>query len=129
MEVNPMLSPDLKDISIDLQERDLAFLCGLFESRTMTRKHVATLYFEDKEPYAKKRLQRIKAAGLITERRRLVNEPAILFLTRKALNLLKREGRLLDYPQLSGNAFEARTNIKEFSIRHELQVMDVKSAF
>ena len=32
--------------SLQLQERDLALLCGLFECRVMTAGHIATLYFD-----------------------------------------------------------------------------------
>ena len=69
--------------ALQCQKRDFDFLCGLFESRIMTAGHIATIYFDGKREYTKKRLQKIKAAGLIGERRRNANEPAILFLTRK----------------------------------------------
>jgi ribosome biogenesis protein Tsr3 len=64
--------------SIDLRERDLELLRGLFESRIMTAAHIATLYFDDKKEATKKRLQKLKAAGLIRERRRRAYEPAVL---------------------------------------------------
>jgi hypothetical protein len=117
--------------SLQLQERDLALLQGLFESRVMTQKHVAELYFENKGPYATKRLQQIKAAGLCRERKRRRNERAILSLTNKGFLLLRNEGRLSSYPYmlLGKNSFEARTNVSEFTLRHELEIMDVKAAF
>lgn len=115
--------------SIHLQKRDLALLRGLFESRVMTAGHVAILYFDSKREYTKKRLQRIKAAGLISSRSQRMNEPAVLFLTRKGFTLLKSEGQLSEYPLLGGNSFEARANVSELTLRHELEIMDVKAAF
>ena len=51
--------------SIHFQDRDLALLRGLFECRVMTTNHAAALYFDHKDDAAKKRLQKIKAAGFI----------------------------------------------------------------
>lgn len=68
--------------SLALQPRDLALLRGLFECRIMTAGHVATLYFEGKREYTKKRLQKLKTTGFIGERTRRVNEPSLLSLTR-----------------------------------------------
>jgi hypothetical protein len=124
-----MSSAKTAAISIDLQERDTALLRGLFECRIMTAKHVAALHFEGKKEYAKKRLQKLKAAGFIAERKGRVNEPSVLFLTRKAFSLLNRDGHLSGFPKLSVTAFENRANVRELTIRHELEVMDVKAAF
>jgi Replication-relaxation len=115
--------------SLQLQRRDVALLRGLFESRVMTAKHVAKLYFDGKRPYTTKRLQKIKAAGLITERKRLPTQASVLFLTRKAFNFLKIEGHLSELPELGTNSFEARANVSERTLAHELEVMDVKAAF
>jgi hypothetical protein len=115
--------------AINLQDRDLALLRGLFESRIMTAGHIVTLYFDGKREYTKKRLQRMKAAGLVSERRRRVNEPAILFLTRKAFSLLNSQGHLSQFPAIGGKAFEVRANVSELTVHHELEVMDVKAAF
>jgi hypothetical protein len=114
---------------IQPQDRDIALLRGLFESRIMTGAQVAILYFGGKREYAKKRLQKLKAAGLITERRRQMNEPSILFLTRKAFSLLNQTGELSRYPKLGVNSFQDRTTVSEFTLRHEVEVMDVKAAF
>jgi hypothetical protein len=70
----------------------------------------------------------MKAAGLIGERKRRMNEPSILFLTRKAFILLKNHDKLSEYPPLGVNSFEARVNVSEFALRHELEIMDVKAA-
>src|ERR1700722_12154455 len=114
--------------SVDLQHRDLALLRGLFESRVMTANHIATLYFENKREYTKKRLQKLKAAGFIGERRRNANEPSILLLTRKAFTLLSSRGELSKYPSLRKNSFEARANVSDRTLRHELDIMDVRAA-
>jgi hypothetical protein len=115
--------------SLQIQERDIELLRGLFESRIMTTDHIAAIYFNGKREYAKKRLQRLKAAGFVQERRRLVSEPSILFLTRKAFIMLRNTRALTDYPALSLSAFESRANVSEFTIRHELAVMEIKAAF
>jgi hypothetical protein len=112
-----------------LTNRDLAILRGLFESRIMTAGHIATLHFEGRREAAKKRLQKLKAAGLIGERKRNVNEPSVLFLTRKAFCLLRAEGVLSEYPPISLPTLERRAQVGKFTIRHELEVMDVKAAF
>lgn len=115
--------------SVVFQPRDLKLLRGLFESRIMTAGHVSTLYFNGKREYTKKRLQKIKTTGFIGERKRNANEPSILFLTRKGFVHLKNEGQLSEYPPLGTNLFEARANVSQFTLRHELEIMDVKSAF
>jgi hypothetical protein len=52
---------------ISLQERDIFLLRGLFESRVMTTDHATALYFDGKYDPAKKRLQKLKSAGLICD--------------------------------------------------------------
>lgn len=114
--------------SLQLQPRDLAFLRGLFESRVMTGAHAAALHFGGKGEYAKRRLRQLKTAGLIAERRRRVNEPGILFLTRAGFTRLKAAGVLDGLPILSVNSFADRADVKELTLRHELEIMDVKAA-
>jgi hypothetical protein len=114
---------------INLQDRDFALLRGLFESRIMTAGHIAKLYFEAKQEAAKKRLQKLKAAGLIGERKRRVNEASILFLTRKAFKVLHDHGSLSEYPSFSAASLERRAQVSDLTLRHELEVMDVKSSF
>jgi hypothetical protein len=53
-------------LPISLQDRDIDLLRGLFECRVMTTDHATALYFDGKSEAAKKRLQKIKAAGLIS---------------------------------------------------------------
>ncbi len=95
----------------------------------MTIGHIACIYFDGKREYAKKRLQKLKAAGLVSERKRPQNEPSLLMLSTTGFELLRGEGQLSGYPALSVRAFEARRDVSDFTLRHELEVMDVKAAF
>lgn len=95
----------------------------------MSSAHIATLYFAGSKEAAKKRLQKLKAARLIAERKRRAYEPSILYLTRQAFALLRERGVLAEYPPLSLAALEKRSRVSEITIRHELDIMDVKSAF
>src|SRR6185436_7749228 len=114
---------------ISFQERDLILFRGLFESRVMTAGHIAALYFDGSKEAAKKRLQKLKSAGLIGERRRKAFEPAILFLTRKAFALLQDRGVLAEYPALDRASLDKRSRVSDLTLRHELEIMDVKAAF
>jgi hypothetical protein len=87
--------------SVDVQERDLALLRSLFESRIMTTAHVAAVHFDGKKEAAKKRLQKLKAAGFIGERARRAYEPSLLFLAAPALSLLRQRGILSEYPEIA----------------------------
>jgi hypothetical protein len=102
----------MQSVSICLQDRDVEVLRGLFESRVMTAAHITTLFFDGKPEAAKKRLQKLKAGGLIGERPRQPSEPAVLFLTRKALTFLRERGDLEKYPQLGIPALEIGTGAR-----------------
>jgi hypothetical protein len=112
-----------------MQDRDFALLCGLFESRVMTAAQIGAVYFGGKREAAKKRLQKIKGRGLIGERKRRVNEKSVLFLTRLGHTLLEEQNLLSAFPKLSPSVFEKRATVSELTLRHELEVMDVKAAF
>lgn len=112
-----------------IQERDITLLRGLFESRVMTSAHIADVYFEGRKEAAKKRLQKLKGAGLIGERPRRASEPAALHVTRPGLNLLRDHGVLAQYPAFSMPALEKRARVSDMTLRHELMVQDVKAAF
>jgi len=117
-----------KPSGLDLQGRDFALLRGLFESRVMTAGHIAPLYFDGKAEATKKRLQKLKAAGLIVERPRRAYHPSVLFLSAKAFRLLSEQGKLAGYPKYSAGALAKRAQVSELTLRHELEVMDVKTA-
>jgi Replication-relaxation len=114
---------------ITVQTRDLSLLRDLFESRVMTSAHAAALHFSGSKDAAKKRLQKLKAAELLSERTRRPTEPAALFLTAKGFAHLRDHGALAEYPALSARTFEKRAAVSELTLRHELEVMDVKAAF
>lgn len=121
-------SKTVKD-SIILQERDLSLLRGLLESRIMTTEQAALIYIDGKLPYAKKRVQRLKETGYISCRERRLFEPSILSLSPKGLKALNLQGVLAEYPPLGVTAFTKRASLSEASIRHELEIMDVKASF
>src|SRR5882724_8625717 len=112
----------LDDLSIQVQARDLLILRSLLESRIMTIAHIAAIHFEDRQEAAKKRLQKLKAAELMTERRRRVNEPSILFLSRNALAILEQRGILSEYPRLNLPSLHKRMQVSAATIQHELEV-------
>lgn len=111
------------------QTRDIALLRDLFESRVLASGHIASLHFNGSREAAKKRLQKLKAAGLLIERRRRAFEPVVLLLARPGLELLRTEGVIAEYPQFSLPALERRSRVSDLTIRHELEVADVKVAF
>ena len=113
---------------ISFQDRDLEILQGFFECRVMTAAHVATLYFDGSKEAAKKRLQKLKAEGLIGERLRRVNEPSVLFLTRKAFPVLHDRGILANYPRITQSSLAKRAFVSDMTLHHELEIMDVKAS-
>jgi hypothetical protein len=121
--------PTTQSQSLQLQARDLNILTGLFESRVMTAGHVSILYFDDRRDATQKRLWKLKASGLIAERKRKAYEPAVLSLTNKALTILRERGILSEYPQLLPSSLERRGQVSALTLKHELEVMDVKAAF
>src|SRR6266478_3451005 len=111
-----------------LQLRDYALLRGLFECRMMTLAHATALHFDGRYDAASKRIQALKAAGYVGDRRRRVGEPSLLYLTKKAFDQLTAEGKLTDYPKLTAEQFAKRSRIKDATLTHELSVMDVRIA-
>ncbi len=66
---------------------------------------------------------------MIAERKRKPYEPSVLFLARKGYMLLKDRGHLSPFPRMRWPALKLRFQISDFTLRHELAVMDVKAAF
>lgn len=114
---------------ISPQERDFAILRGLYESRVMNIGHIAALYFDDHLDAARKRIQKLKQAGLIRDRVRGYSEAAAMLLTKKGFDFLKQHDRLDGFPVITDAEFESRSRVSSLTIRHELAVMDVKAAF
>jgi Replication-relaxation len=110
------------------QERDFAILRGLFESRVMTASHTAALYFDGRMESARKRLQKLKQAGLIRDRLRHYFEPRALVLTTKGFDVLKRHNQLGGFPVITDAEFEARSRVSPLTLRHELECASVKAA-
>jgi hypothetical protein len=114
---------------IAIQERDIVLFTSLFESRAMTSSHAETLCFDGRKESAKKRLQKLKKAGLIGAQKRYHLKPSVLFLTHKGLTQLQEHGILMNYPQLDLGTLAKRALVSDLTLRHELEVMDVKTAF
>ena len=127
--LSPMSTLKPSSPAVSLQDRDFAILKEMLESRVMTGGHVASIYFDGKKEATKKRLHKLKIAGYIGERARMPNEQAVLSLTQKGLKLLKEHGVLTDYPPASIKTLEKRARVSNFTLRHELEVMDVKTVF
>lgn len=113
---------------VAIQERDLQILRGLLDSRIMTHAHAAKLYFAGSIHAAKKRLQKLKSAGLLSERTRRMFDRAVLHLSKDGLRLLAERGILSEYPSLSLSEHTKRARVSDITIRHEVEVMDVKAS-
>lgn len=124
-----MPTPKSGHANISLQPRDHSILRTLFECRVFTTTHAASLFFNGLKEASKKRLQILKRAGLIAERPRTPSEPAVLYLTRKGLETLRNGGFLNEYPAFDLPTLLRRAQVGNSTIRHELEVMDVKVAF
>src|SRR5258708_3106056 len=96
-----------------LQPRDYALFRGLFECRMMTLAHATALYFDGLYVAATRRIQLLKSAGYIGDRRKRVGEPSLLFLTKLAFNQLTAEGKLTEYPKLTIEQFAKRSQISD----------------
>jgi hypothetical protein len=122
--------PSPASYNAELTDRDLALLKGLFESRVMTLAQAAAIHFGGQAEAAKKRVQKLKAAGYVGERpRRRAYDPSILFLGKRGFAALEAGGHLRGYPPLAWQNLEKRARVAELTLRHELDVMAVKAAF
>jgi hypothetical protein len=110
-----------------LQDRDVALLRGLFESRVMTLAQAAAIHFECNREVAKKRIQKLKLSGYLAERPRPRYAVSILSLTVKAFVALSDGGHLDEYPPLGLINLAKRASVSEMTLRHELDVMDFKA--
>lgn len=119
--------PRPKQRNLVLQPRDIAVLRGLFESRVMTTEHICALYFDSHAEMAKKRLQRLTAAGLISKKHNVPFQVLTRHLTTAGLEELRR--RRLTHTDLSEKLLKRRLDVSPLTLRHELAVLDVKVAF
>jgi Replication-relaxation len=113
---------------VEFQARDLAILRGLFDSRIATIHHLSTLYFEGRLEAARKRVKKLKTAGIINERPRKATEPSIHCLSRRAFEVLEKHGVLKEYPSVGWSHLEKRARVSELTLKHELEVMDCRAA-
>jgi hypothetical protein len=111
-----------------IQERDWRILLDLFMCRVMSLRHVCDLHFAGRMEGAKKRLQKLKRAGLVRERPRRVGTPSLLHLTKQAFLELQKDGRLDQFPAMSPGLMEKRGNVSELTLQHELEIMNVRTA-
>jgi hypothetical protein len=93
----------------------------------MTRNHAALLYFDGRKEAAKKRIQKLKAASLVTDRRRPYR-PSVLSLSKRGFQTLKKAGYLPDIPELIWANVQRRTRLAASALAHQLLVMDVKAS-
>jgi Replication-relaxation len=115
--------------NVQLQDRDVSLLRDLLEARVLTLDHVRALHFPGIDEMAKKRVQRLKTAGLIAERPRRIGEPSILHLTWKGYGTLRAGGHVGDDSRLSPKTFSRRMAVSSTTLAHELLIGDVRAAF
>jgi hypothetical protein len=123
------MSPLSTSDGLQLQPRDLDLLRELFLSRLLTLSQAADIHFVSKREMAKKRIQKLKAAGLIGVRTRKPYEPSLHFLTRIGFETIRERGLLSVFPNFSWSVLEQRLQVSDLTLRHELNVMDTKAAF
>lgn len=116
-------------MAIELQQRDLDFLVGLYESRIMTIPHADALYYQGGTTGCRKRIAKLKAEGFVKEKPRKAPEPSVLFLSSKGFKEVLKRGLLDEFPQTNLESFQKRIEIAQTTIKHELAVMDAKASF
>lgn len=117
-----------RDIVVELQDRDIAILEDFLVCRIMTTAQAAALFFDGRAEAAKKRLQSLKAAGLLAERPRKASDPAVLYLTKAGIEVLDERGVLNRYPTFGVAALVKRAAVSPLTVAHELDVMDTRVA-
>src|SRR5438552_1315841 len=101
-----------------IEQRDLLILRELFVSRTMTSRHLASMFFNGSKDAANKRIKKLKSIGLIAERQRRPTDPSILTLGKRAPAVLGERGILSEYPQLSVSSMFGRSRVSDLTLRH-----------
>lgn len=112
---------------VKVQSRDIHLLSDLLESRCMTLTHLSAVHFLGKAEAAKKRLQKLKAAGFTSARQKRPYEPALLSVTWLGYQLLREHGYLERFPAFNQATFEKHIRLSPLTLQHELAVMDVKA--
>lgn len=118
-----------KSENVVLQERDVRFLCGLLESRVMKLSHASAMYFDDRYEMTRKRVARLKAASLVSERERSrAYDASILCLSATGHARLTELGALDRFPKIDPEQLSRRGNVSKLTLAHELEVLDLKAA-
>jgi hypothetical protein len=84
----------------------------------MTLAHAAELFFDGKAEMAKKRVQKLKAAGYVREGRREAFQKSTLLLTAKGTSALRADGKLTEYTSQNIDVTK-RMQVSEFTVAHE----------
>jgi hypothetical protein len=129
-------APRLVPREIRIEPRDVEILSGLFECRIMQRRpHITEVYFGGKDEAAKKRVTALRRCRYIVEHdpERYKNEKAIYRLAPRGFEALKERGALDRFNAVCGKDFawrslEDRHQVSQFTLEHELGVMDLKAA-
>ena len=114
--------------SLQIQDRDLEVLKGLYDSRIYMLHHIAALYFCNQREYAKKRVGRLKTAGYLIERPRQPTQLGVMQLSRTGYEVLVRRGNLAGSPGRAFGRFENRMRVSPLTLVHEIAVLDCKVA-
>lgn len=115
---------------LELTERDLRFIEGLFESRVMTSSQARALFYPGSgADGCAQRIRKLAKAGYILRKERGKREEDYLYLSKKSFDELMKRKLLADYPPIGVKAFAKRVQVSPHTINHELMVMDIKVAF
>lgn len=115
--------------AIELQPRDWEFLLGLFDSRVVTVAQAGEIYFEGRLAMAKKRVGKLKRAGLLLARPAPVGAPAVLYLSRAGLRLLADHDFIHAGDEASLGRLARRAYVSAQTLAHEVAVVGVVAAF
>lgn len=114
---------------VSLQPRDLSLFRGLYESRVMTIRQIAALYFAGALEMARKRVARLVAGGyLATRRKSLPTLPSGFTLAEAGFGALVENKCLEGLPLMNWSKLQKRLEVKDATLVHELDVLDAKVA-
>lgn len=128
-------SPTTKVGNMELQERDIAILKDVFDTRFITIEHAADLHFQDLKSAAasaKRRLSKLAENGLLKPQDvPLKRAKKVYRLTKQGLDILIERGILR---QLAGEEWDAKLRkrytdtISPAILEHEIGMLDIKVA-
>src|SRR3982751_5283531 len=103
-----MMTEAISNLPVEITQRDVNLLRGLYESRICTIAPAAALDFGGSLDAAKKRIVKLKRAGLIAERPRRAYQPSVLFIARRGFFLMHERGYAHGFPPCTWGQFEKR---------------------